>query len=118
MEIKIIALSDTIGVSTPESISYLFGNLIPPYPVVEFGAHLHTTPSTWREKVEAAFHGGCKRFDSALKGYGGCPMAKDTLTGNMPTENLLAYFKDENESLAIDIEAFDAAIVAAGNVFN
>ncbi|MCB0666872.1 MAG: hydroxymethylglutaryl-CoA lyase [Saprospiraceae bacterium] len=93
MEIKILALSDTIGVSTPDSIKYLFSNLIPPYPDVEFGAHLHTNPSSWYEKIHAAYVSGCRRFDSTIKGYGGCPMAKDELTGNMATENLLEYFK-------------------------
>ena len=101
MDIKIMALSDTIGVSTPESIHYLFSNLIPPYPDVEFGAHLHTTPSTWREKVAAAYGSGCLRFDGALRGFGGCPMAKDELTGNMPTENLVQYFQEEEVKLDI-----------------
>ena len=92
MGVKILSLSDTIGSSTPEVIKYLFSNLIPQYPSIEFGAHLHTTPSTWHEKVDAAFKAGCHRFDGAIKGYGGCPMAKDELTGNMPTEKLLSYF--------------------------
>ena len=96
MDIKILALSDTIGVSSPESISYLFSRLIPPYPDVEFGAHLHTTPGSWYEKVHAAFKSGCRRFDSTIKGYGGCPMAKDELTGNMATENLVEYFKQHS----------------------
>ncbi len=90
--IRIFQLSDTIGVGSPENIAYLFGNLIPRYPALVFGAHLHTTPSTWRPKVAAAAEAGCQRFDGALKGYGGCPMAKDVLTGNMPTENLIDYF--------------------------
>ena len=89
MGVKIISLSDTIGNSTPEIIDYLFSNLIPLYPSIEFGAHLHTTPTTWFEKVDAAFKSGCNRFDGAIRGYGGCPMAKDELTGNMPTEKLI-----------------------------
>jgi hydroxymethylglutaryl-CoA lyase len=101
IEVKIMALSDTIGVSTPDSIRYLFSNLIPPYPDVEFGAHLHTTPSTWIEKIEAAYDSGCLRFDGALKGFGGCPMAKDELTGNMPTENLIRYFEEKTPKLGI-----------------
>jgi hydroxymethylglutaryl-CoA lyase len=96
MHIKTIALSDTIGVSTPESIEYLFSNLIPPYPDVEFGAHLHTTPQTWEEKIVAAVESGCKRFDTAIRGYGGCPMARDELTGNMPTENVVDYFAQQS----------------------
>jgi hydroxymethylglutaryl-CoA lyase len=87
--VKILSLSDTIGSSTPEVIQYLFSNLIPKYPEIEFGAHLHTTPEKWFEKVNAAYNAGCRRFDGAIQGFGGCPMAKDTLTGNMPTEKLI-----------------------------
>ena len=90
--VKILSLSDTIGSSTPEVIQYLFSNLIPKYPEIEFGAHLHTTPEKWFEKVDAAYNAGCRRFDGAIQGFGGCPMAKDTLTGNMPTEKLLSFF--------------------------
>lgn len=92
--VKIIALSDTIGVAKPSIITDLFTALIPALPEVEFGAHLHTTPDTWREKIEAAWQAGCKRYDGALKGLGGCPMAADTLTGNMPMENLVQYFSE------------------------
>ncbi|MDD3004902.1 hydroxymethylglutaryl-CoA lyase [Flavobacterium sp.] len=92
MGVKILSLSDTVGSSTPEVIDYLFSNLIPKYPHIEFGAHLHTTPDKWFEKVDAAFYAGCTRFDGAIQGFGGCPMAKDDLTGNMPTEKLLSYF--------------------------
>ena len=115
--IRIMALSDTIGVSNPESISYLFSNLIPPYPDVEFGAHLHTTPSTWREKVEAAYKSGCRRFDSAIKGFGGCPMAKDVLTGNMPSENLVYFFDGVSEDLEIDRKEFIKALGMVSEVF-
>ena len=118
MEIKILALSDTIGVSNPENISYLFSNLIPPYPDVEFGAHLHTQPHNWREKVEAAYQSGCRRFDSAMKGYGGCPMAKDELTGNMPTENMLSYFNETGVETGLNEEAFMDAMAAVPEVFN
>ncbi len=117
MNIKIIALSDTIGVATPESISYLFGNLIPPYPDVEFGAHLHTRSDNWKPKVSAAFKNGCKRFDGALKGYGGCPMAKDDLTGNMPAENLIYFMNEKGIDLGIDKEAFEDALKFASEVF-
>ncbi|MEL6922548.1 MAG: hydroxymethylglutaryl-CoA lyase [Bacteroidota bacterium] len=117
MDIKIMSLSDTIGVSTPESISYLFGNLIPPYPDVEFGAHLHTPPHNWREKIEAAFKNGCKRYDSAVKGYGGCPMAKDDLTGNMATENLLSYFNELHEADHLDAAAFAKCMELSNSVF-
>ncbi len=114
---RIMALSDTIGVSNPASISYLFSNLIPPYPDVEFGAHLHTTPNSWREKIEAAYYSGCKRYDAAIKGYGGCPMAKDELTGNMPTENLISFFDEVGENLNIDKKSFDNAIGMVSEVF-
>ncbi len=89
--IRIFSLSDTVGVATPESISYLFENLIAKHPDLEFGAHLHTTPETWKEKIESAYQAGCRRFDGAILGYGGCPMAADELVGNMPTENLLTF---------------------------
>lgn len=92
MGVKILSLSDTVGSSTPEVIDYLFSNLIPKYPHIEFGAHIHTTPDKWFEKVDAAYNAGCTRFDGAIQGFGGCPMAKDDLTGNMPTEKLLSYF--------------------------
>ena len=83
MGVEILSLSDTVGTSNPENIDYLFSNLIPKYQNIEFGAHLHTTPSTWFEKVDAAYNAGCRRFDGAIQGFGGCPMAKDELTGNM-----------------------------------
>ena len=115
--IKHIALSDTIGVATPDSISYLFGNLIPPYPDVEFGAHLHTRHDNWRPKIEAAYKNGCRRFDGALKGYGGCPMAKDELTGNMPMEYLVSYFNEHNEDIDIDQASFEKAMAFTSEVF-
>jgi hydroxymethylglutaryl-CoA lyase len=115
--IKIMALSDTIGVSTPESISYLFGNLIPPYPDVEFGAHLHTTPYTWKEKISAAYYSGCRRFDTAIKGFGGCPMARDDLTGNMATENVVQFFDDEGVDLSLEKSALNVAVEMAAKIF-
>lgn len=117
MGIQIIALSDTTGVSNPENINYLFSNLIPTFPQVEIGAHLHTTPDSWREKVEAAWKTGCRRFDSAIKGFGGCPMATDKLTGNMATEHILAFLKESNIETGIDKPAFDEAMRAALNTF-
>ena len=95
MGIKIISMSDTVGVGNPETISFLFKNLIPAFPAIEFGAHLHTHGHNWEEKIKAAHDNGCNRFDGAMRGYGGCPMADDKLVGNMPTENLMAYFKDD-----------------------
>nr|WP_299035299.1 hydroxymethylglutaryl-CoA lyase [uncultured Tenacibaculum sp.] len=115
--VKILSLSDTIGSSTPEDIDYLFSNLIPSYPQIEFGAHLHTTPTKWHEKVDSAFKAGCRRFDGAIKGYGGCPMAKDELTGNMPTEKLLSYFTANKIETNIKPMSFESAYNKALEVF-
>lgn len=117
MDIRIMSLSDTIGVSNAENIAYLFKNLIPPYPDVEFGAHLHTTPHTWREKVDAAYQNGCRRFDGALMGFGGCPMAKDELTGNMPTEKLLEYLEEHHTNPRINREVLRHAEMLTAEVF-
>ena len=100
-----------------ENIQFLFEKLIPEFPEVEFGAHLHTTPQAWEEKVDAAFKAGCRRFDSAIKGYGGCPMAEDQLTGNMPTENLLLYLKSTDATESIDFSMFDKAVDYSSKVF-
>lgn len=118
MGVKILSLSDTVGSSTPEVINYLFSNLIPKYPQIEFGAHLHTTPDSWHEKVDAAYKAGCKRFDGAIKGYGGCPMAKDDLTGNMPTEKLISYFAAQKVDTNCHAISFESAYNEALKVFN
>ncbi|MBN4051873.1 hydroxymethylglutaryl-CoA lyase [Cytophagaceae bacterium AH-315-L13] len=117
LEIKIISLADTVGVSNPENIAYLFSQLIPQFPNIEFGAHLHTTPDSWEEKVEAAYSNGCKRFDGAIKGLGGCPMAKDELVGNMPTENMVNYFANQGIQLGLDQVALNAALNKSNSVF-
>ena len=117
LDIKIFSLSDTVGVSNPESISYLFSRLIPAYPNLEIGAHLHTQPHNWREKIHAAYTNGCQRFDAAMKGFGGCPMAKDDLTGNMATENLVSYFSETNVPLTIDFQQFIRSLSQANDVF-
>jgi hydroxymethylglutaryl-CoA lyase len=116
MGIKILSLSDTVGSSDPETIEYLFSHLIPKYPSIEFGAHLHTTPSTWFEKIDAAYNAGCRRYDGAIQGFGGCPMAKDELTGNMPTEKLLSYFYS-NQNLKLNTSNFDIAFKEATQIF-
>lgn len=116
MGIKILSLSDTIGSSNPVNINYLFSHLITKYPNIEFGAHLHTTPSTWFEKVDAAYKAGCRRFDGAIQGFGGCPMAKDELTGNMPTEKLLTYF-ESMQNLDLNLHNFDSAFREASKIF-
>jgi hydroxymethylglutaryl-CoA lyase len=115
--VKILSLSDTIGSSTPEVIQYLFSNLIPKYPEIEFGAHLHTTPEKWFEKVDAAYNAGCRRFDGAIQGFGGCPMAKDTLTGNMPTEKLLSFFTFQKEQTNTSPMSFESAYNEATKLF-
>jgi len=117
MGVNILSLSDTIGSSNPENISYLFSNLISNYPDIEFGAHLHTTPSTWFEKVNAAYLAGCMRFDGAIQGFGGCPMAKDELTGNMPTEKLLSYFTT-NKNNSLNALSFESAYNEATKIFS
>jgi hydroxymethylglutaryl-CoA lyase len=115
--IKIISLSDTIGIANPETIAYLFKHLIPTFPNIEFGAHLHTTPNTWQEKIEAAYENGCKRFDGAMKGFGGCPMAADDLTGNMPTENMFFYFKNLKLETGLNETEFTNSLLLANQVF-
>jgi hydroxymethylglutaryl-CoA lyase len=115
--VKILSLSDTVGSSTPEVIDYLFSNLIQKYPSIEFGAHLHTTPDKWFEKIDAAYHAGCRRFDGAIQGFGGCPMAKDELTGNMPTEKLLSYFTTQRENTHTSPMSFESAYNEATKLF-
>ena len=114
--VEIIALSDTIGVATPEIIIELYSNLIPAIPQVEFGAHMHTTPDTWHEKIDAAYKAGCRRFDGAMKGFGGCPMAKDDLTGNMPTELMLTYFENMSEMPLLNQEALNTSLALAARL--
>jgi hydroxymethylglutaryl-CoA lyase len=118
MGVKILSLSDTVGSSTPEVIEYLFSNLIPKYPTIEFGAHLHTTPDKWHEKVNAAYKAGCVRFDGAIQGFGGCPMATDDLTGNMPTEKLLSYFTHQKASTDTKPMSFESAYNEATKIFS
>lgn len=117
MGVSVIALSDTIGVSNPETISHLFSLLITEVSDVEWGAHLHTKPNTWREKIEAAYNSGCRRFDGAIKGYGGCPMAINELVGNMPTEKLLSFAQEKKESTSVNTLAFESAFNKAIDVF-
>jgi hydroxymethylglutaryl-CoA lyase len=118
MGVKILSLSDTVGSSTPDIITYLFSELITKYPSIEFGAHLHTTTTKWKEKVSAAYLAGCRRFDGAIQGFGGCPMAKDDLTGNMPTEKMLSYFAAEKVITNINSMSFENAYNEASKIFN
>lgn len=117
MGVKILSLSDTVGTSDAETIHYLFSNLIKRYPDVEFGAHLHTTPTTWHEKVDAAYQAGCRRFDGAIQGFGGCPMAADDLTGNMPTEKLVSYFASVKAYDNINAMSFESSYNEALKIF-
>tara|TARA_B100000953_G_scaffold176668_1_gene145542 strand:+ start:12246 stop:13109 length:864 start_codon:yes stop_codon:yes gene_type:complete len=117
MGVGVLSLSDTVGTSTPDIIDYLFSNLIPKYAKVEFGAHLHTTPTKWYEKIDAAYKAGCRRFDGAIQGFGGCPMAKDELTGNMPTEKMYSYFNTKKQNTNIRMASFEAAFNSASKIF-
>ncbi|MCO5934397.1 hydroxymethylglutaryl-CoA lyase [Mucilaginibacter sp. RB4R14] len=112
-----IALSDTIGASTPEQIISLYPTLTNLSEITEFGVHLHSTPDTWQEKIAAAYEAGCKKFDVALKGYGGCPMAADDLTGNIATENLIAYLLHQNLDPGLDLDKLSEAMDYSGKVF-
>ncbi|MGB4398348.1 MAG: hydroxymethylglutaryl-CoA lyase, partial [Daejeonella sp.] len=105
-----ISLSDTIGVSTPEKIQYLFKHLKTQFRKTELGVHLHSTPASSQEKLEAAWESGCRRFDSALKGYGGCPMATDSLTGNIATEGLISFLEERNEPARLNMEKWNQAM--------
>jgi hydroxymethylglutaryl-CoA lyase len=116
--IKTFMLSDTVGVANPQTITQLFSSLIPKYPSLEIGAHLHTAPHNWKEKVDAAYHSGCTRFDSVIRGFGGCPMAEDDLIGNMPTENLMNYFDPAKDfGPQFSLNAFEDALRASNHVF-
>lgn len=117
MGIRIIAPSDTVGSSTPESIKTLFQHLISSFPQVEFGAHLHARPEDTPAKVKAALQAGVQRIDGALRGFGGCPMAADELTGNLPTEVTLQTLADEGINLPINQEAFQKALTLSAGVF-
>ena len=115
--VKILSLSDTIGSSEPNVISWLFKKLITEFPDVEFGAHLHTHPQNWKEKVVAALEAGCKRFDGALLGFGGCPMARDELVGNMPSEHILQYLMEKKMIRNISQTALQEAQNEALTIF-
>ena len=116
--VNTLALADTIGVSNADTISRLFSTLIYEFPEVEWGAHLHTTPKTWREKVEAAYNSGCTRFDCTINGIGGCPMANDDLVGNMPTEKLLSFTQEKKIEIGLNILTFESAFNKAIDIFN
>jgi hydroxymethylglutaryl-CoA lyase len=115
--VKILSVADTTGVSTPEKIRAILPGLIQEFPEVEIGVHLHSTADSRREKIAAAYESGCMRFDSALKGYGGCPMASDSLTGNIATESLLAYLTDQGVDLHLNLDRWEEALARSPEVF-
>ena len=112
-----IALSDTVGMGQPEDIEEIFKVMINDFPDIEFGAHFHSKPSEWKEKVDAAFTGGCRKFDGALSGYGGCPLSGYDMIGNIATENLISYFEEKNIDLHLDKEKLKEAAEIAPHVF-
>lgn len=116
-EIKIISLADTVGVATPEQISFALHALIPKYAKTVFGVHLHSTPNNWKEKLEAAVNAGCKRFDGALKGIGGCPMAQNDLVGNMNTELMISYLEEKNLISGLNKKALQESLQLASEIF-
>jgi len=115
--IKTIALADTIGIASAEQINKLYPFLCTQFPGTEFGIHLHSTPTAWYEKAEAAYQSGCTRFDSALKGYGGCPMAADDLTGNIATENLIGYLQSQNIDTGLNMDKLREAMEYSDRIF-
>ncbi|HMG82747.1 MAG TPA: hydroxymethylglutaryl-CoA lyase [Ferruginibacter sp.] len=116
-DIEIISMADTVGLATPHQVSSILSTLIPYYPNVEIGVHLHSTAVNWKQKLDAAMHAGCKRFDGALKGIGGCPMAGDELVGNMDTELMIPYFKEHALENNLDMEALKACSKMAAEIF-
>ena len=115
--VKTLALSDTIGCANPTLVSSLFKDLVPALKNVEFGAHLHTVPENAKQLVEAAYQAGCRRFDGAIKGFGGCPMASNDLTGNMPTELMLQWFDENNIHTGIDQSEFKRSFEMSSSIF-
>jgi len=115
--IKTIALSDTVGIATAQQISDIYPTLTEHFPTTEFGLHLHATPDNWYTKIEAAYKSGCIRFDTAIKGYGGCPMAADELTGNIATENLIGYLQSQNERFDLNFNKLQEAFDYSSKVF-
>ena len=116
--VKIISLADTVGIANPLQIASLFSKLSDSFTEIDFGVHLHSTPSSWQNKIEAAYLNGCRRFDSAIKGYGGCPMATDSLTGNIATENVISYLNGKGTSLNLNLEKWKEALDFSSSVFH
>ena len=117
MGIEIISLADTVGLATPEQVYDMTEYLIDSLPGIEIGVHLHSKPTNWKEKLEAAMKAGCKRFDGALKGIGGCPMANDELIGNMNSELMINYFEENNWLNNLNKEALEKSLCLAAEIF-
>jgi hydroxymethylglutaryl-CoA lyase len=115
--ITIFSLADTVGTANAADISYLFSHLIPAYPQLEIGSHFHSTAEDRYKKIQAAYENGCKRFDSAMLGFGGCPMAEDELVGNISTEFMLGFLEEKGEHTGIDMQAFNEARIMASEIF-
>jgi hydroxymethylglutaryl-CoA lyase len=115
--VKTIAMSDTVGLAHPADVKRIFDAVIPSLPKVKIGAHLHASADHWKSKVIAAWDSGCRRFDSALKGYGGCPMAEDVLVGNLASENFLQFLNERNVKSKVDSTKFAQALMMASAVF-
>ena len=118
MDIKHISISDTVGSAKKKDISYIFSNVIVDYPSIEFGAHFHTKKDNWFDKIDSAYKSGCFKFDTAIQGFGGCPMAKDELTGNFPTEKLITYFNTLKVPLKINSLQFESSYNIASKIFS
>jgi hydroxymethylglutaryl-CoA lyase len=118
MDIGIISLADTVGLASPEQVYDMTSYLVDSLPGTEIGVHLHSTATNWKEKLEAAVKAGCKRFDGALKGVGGCPMANDELVGNMDSELMIRYFQDKNLLTGLDEEYLTQSLTMAGEIFS
>jgi hydroxymethylglutaryl-CoA lyase len=115
--IEIISLSDTVGVADNQIITKLFTGLIPKYPNIEFGAHFHATNDTWQMKIQSAYQAGCLRFDGAIGGFGGCPMAEDELVGNINTQNMIQYFDNQGVDLQLNKNEFKKSVEISRNIF-
>lgn len=117
LDIGIISIADTVGLATPEQVSAIMKALVPKYSNTEMGVHLHSSAANWKQKVDAALNAGCTRFDGALKGIGGCPMADDELVGNMDTELMIPYFDQLGKLNKLDMEALEVSSRLAAEIF-
>lgn len=116
-DIPVISLADTVGMATPVQVSTALNTLIPAYPSTQIGVHLHATPGSVNEKLKAALDAGCTRIDGALRGIGGCPMAKDELVGNMHTEMIIDYARRNRYALHLDETALQQSLHLADEIF-